>query len=179
MKNSHQPTARPAITSAEPVPIHSGAHEYGANTPCSPAPWWISPNGSSSGRGSIRREVTRKYAPIRPDRPPVSVSPVTPSGSCQFVMNPYTIASGTKKNAPAPNSQVSTFTSLQSSLNGVPTRSSALVVRLHVRAAQGLVGQPVRRHLRRRRHLGVMQVEGRPLGPDPRHRGEVVPRRRA
>src|SRR4051812_2180151 len=100
---------------------------------------------------------------------------------------------GAKKNAPAPNSQLSTFTSASLALRvlvgghavtrtrtcrGTGRRPSALLIQvgLAVEVVQnGLVGG----RLVAACDVGVVQVERRPLGPDPRDAGEVVPRGRA
>src|SRR3954447_2600893 len=95
---------------------------------------------------------------------------------------------GAKKNAPAPNSQLSTFTSASltrlagrhplAAARTAVHRAGALV--LHVRlAVQVVQDRLVGRRLVPLGDLRVVQVEGWPLGPDPRDRREVVPRGRA
>src|SRR5438132_11050352 len=96
-----------------------------------------------------------------------------------------------KKNTPAPNSVVSTFTSQpsQSPSRWRWTRSRAVALPRAVRGAGvgvelGAPAHPgehavVGRSDTRRSRLGVMQVEGGTLGADPRQGQEVVARRRA
>src|SRR4051812_48661015 len=171
MPTSHQPTARPVKTRAADTPRGSGHQENGANIPCSPAPSEMSALPSSSGRGSIRREVIQKNSAMSSASPAVRKRAQAPTGSFQLVTMPYTIASGAKKNAPAAKSVVSTFTSRLSVLGPAGVQLGT--------AADPAGQAVVRRGDAGRRSLGVVEVEGGALGADPRQREEVVPRRRA
>src|SRR3954453_16684088 len=93
------------------------------------------------------------------------------------------IASGMKKNTPAPNSVVSIFTCCPSPFALAP--SGAVVVRLGAWVLYlGPAAHPgeqavVRRGDARRSRLRMVQVERGSLRADPRQRQEVVPRWRA
>src|SRR4051812_20645923 len=93
------------------------------------------------------------------------------------------IASGTKKNTPAPNNVVSIFTCWPSPFG--LARSGASVVRLRARVLQFRAaahpGQQavVRWGDARGGRLRMVQVERGSLRADPRQRQEVVPGRRA
>src|SRR6476646_3212846 len=98
---------------------------------------------------------------------------------------------GAKKKNPAPNSQLSTFTSALLAVRALAAVGDAVTAAGtagrradSVAVEVGLAVQVVEHTLvgGRRvvlRHLGVVQVEGRTLGPDARDGDEVVPRRRA